>query len=142
MPIFNVLTSKGNVLKSGDRRAAERQTKVEHDKLLDIRTFPEYKTIMSMPPGPQRTMAIAALNAKAQLMEKEYPKYWNDKYPRRPIGQSSSWVGDVDYDPYSQVMSVNIGGKNYAYPGQSANDVASFINSNSLGKYYNDHLKE
>lgn len=142
MPIFNVLTSKGNVLKSGDRRAAERQTKVEHDKLLDIRTFPEYKTIMSMPPGPQRTMAIAALNAKAQLMEKEYPKYWNDKYPRRPIGQSSSWVGDVDYDPYSQVMSVNIGGKNYAYPGQSANDVANFINSNSLGKYYNDHLKE
>lgn len=145
MPIFNVLTSKGaigNALKSGDRRAAERQTKVEHDKLLDIRTFPEYKTIMSMPPGPQRAMAIAALNAKAQLMEKEYPKYWNDQYPRRPISQSSSWVGDVDYDPYSKVMSVNIGGKNYAYSGQSANDVANFINSNSLGKYYNDNLKE
>lgn len=144
MPIFNVLTSKGtigNALKSGDRRAAERQTKLEHDKLLDIRTFPEYKTVMSMPPGPQRAMAIAALNAKAQLIEKEYPKYWNDQYPRRPISQSSSWVGDVDYDPYSKVMSVDVGGKTYSYPGQSADDVANFINSKSLGNYFNDHFK-
>lgn len=144
MPIFNVLTSKGtigNALKSGDRRAAERQTKLEHDKLLDIRTFPEYKTVMSMPPGPQRAMAIAALNAKAQLIEKEYPKYWNDQYPRRPISQSSSWVGDVDYDPYSKVMNVDVGGKTYSYPGQSADDVANFINSKSLGNYFNDHFK-
>lgn len=144
MPIFNVLTSKGgtgNALKSGDRLATQRQTQAEHNKLLDIRTMPEYQAVMSMPPGPQRVMAIKALNAKAQLMEKEYPKYWNDEYPRRPITQSSSFIGDVNYDPYSQVMNVEVGNRTYSYPSQSPNDVANFLNSNSLGSYYNNILK-
>lgn len=145
MPLFNVLTSKGgtgNALKSGDRRAVERQTQQEHDKLLDIRSLPEYQAVMAMPPGPQRNMALRALMAKAQLMEKEYPKYWEDEFPRRTISQSSSWVGDVNYDPYSQVMNVNLGNKSYAYPNESPEEVARFINSNSLGKYYNDNLKK
>lgn len=144
MPIFNVLTSKGgtgNALKSGDRLATQRQTQAEHNKLLDIRTMPEYQAVMSMPPGPQRVMAIKALNAKAQLMEKEYPKYWNDEYPRRPITQSSSFIGDVNYDPYSQVMNVEVENRTYSYPSQSPNDVANFLNSNSLGSYYNNILK-
>lgn len=144
MPIFNVLTSKGgtgNALKSGDRLATQRQTQAEHNKLLDIRSLPEYTAVMSMPPGPQRQMAIRALNAKAQLMEKEYPKYWNDEYPRRPITQSSSFIGDVNYDPYSQVMNLEVGNRTYSYPSQSPNDVANFLNSNSLGSYYNNILK-
>lgn len=144
MPIFNVLTSKGgtgNALKSGDRLATQRQTQAEHNKLLDIRTMPEYTAVMSMPPGPQRVMAIKALNAKAQLMEKEYPKYWNDEYPRRAISQSSSFIGDVNYDPYSQVMNLEVGNRTYSYPSQSPNDVANFLNSNSLGSYYNNILK-
>lgn len=142
--LFNVLTSKGgtgNALKSGDRLATQRQTQAEHNKLLDIRTMPEYQAVMSMPPGPQRQMAIRALNAKAQLMEKEYPKYWNDEYPRRPITQSSSFIGDVNYDPYSQVMNLEVGNRTYSYPSQSPNDVANFLNSNSLGSYYNNILK-
>lgn len=142
--LFNVLTSKGgtgNALKSGDRLATQRQTQAEHNKLLDIRSLPEYTAVMSMPPGPQRVMAIKALNAKAQLMEKEYPKYWNDEYPRRAITQSSSWVGNIDYDPYSKVMTVNLGNESHAYPSQSPNDVANFLNSNSLGSYYNNILK-
>lgn len=142
--LFNVLTSKGgtgNALKSGDRLATQRQTQAEHNKLLDIRTMPEYQAVMSMPPGPQRQMAIRALNAKAQLMEKEYPKYWKDEYPRRPITQSSSFIGDVSYDPYSQVMNLEVGNRTYSYPSQSPNDVANFINSNSLGSYYNNILK-
>ena len=142
--LFNVLTSKGgtgNALKSGDRRATQRQTQAEHNKLLDISSLPEYKVVMSMPPGPQRIMAIRALNAKAQLMEKEYPKYWNDEYPRRPITQSSSFIGDVNYDPYSQVMNVEVGNRTYSYPSQSPNNVANFLNSNSLGRYYNNILK-
>lgn len=142
--LFNVLTSKGgtgNALKSGDRLATQRQTQAEHNKLLDIRTMPEYQVVMSMPPGPQRVMAIRALNAKAQLMEKEYPKYWNDEYPRRPITQSSSFIGDVNYDPYSQVMNIEVGNRTYSYPSQSPNDVANFLNSNSLGSYYNNILK-
>lgn len=142
--LFNVLTSKGgtgNALKSGDRLATQRQTQAEHNKLLDIRSLPEYTAVMSMPPGPQRIMAIRALNAKAQLMEKEYPKYWNDEYPRRAITQSSSFIGDVNYDPYSQVMNLEVGNRTYSYPSQSPNDVANFLNSNSLGRYYNNILK-
>ena len=142
--LFNVLTSKGgtgNTLKSGDRLATQRQTQAEHNKLLDIRSLPEYTAVMSMPPGPQRVMAIKALNAKAQLMEKEYPKYWNDEYPRRPITQSSSFIGDVSYDPYSQVMNIEVGNRTYSYPSQSPNDVANFVNAPSIGKYWNDNLK-
>ena len=142
--LFNVLTSKGgtgNALKSGDRLATERQTQAEHNKLLNISSLPEYKAVISMPPGLQRVMAIRALNAKAQLMEKEFPKYWNDEYPRRPITQSSSFIGDVNYDPYSQVMNLEVGNRTYSYPSQSPNDVANFLNSNSLGRYYNNILK-
>ena len=142
--LFNVLTSKGgtgNALKSGDRLATERQSQQEHNRLLDITSLPEYQVVMYMPPGPQRIMAIRALNAKAQLMEKEYPKYWNDKYPRRPIVQSSSFIGDVNYDPYSQVMNVEVGNRTYSYPSQSPKNVSDFLNSNSLGRYYNNILK-
>lgn len=141
MPIFNVLTSKGgsgNALKSGDRLATERQSKAEHDKLLDISSLPEYKSIMAMPPGPQRTMAIEALNAKAQLMEKANPKYWNDQYPRRNISQSSSWVGNVQYDPESKVMNIQLGDKTYSYPNVSPEGAAKFLNSDSLGKFLNN----
>lgn len=142
--LFNVLTSKGgtgNALKSGDRLATQRQTQAEHNKLLDIRSLPEYTAVMSMPPGPQRVMAIKALNAKAQLMEKEFPKYWNDEYPRRPITQSSSFIGDVNYDPYSQVMNLEVGNRTYSYPSQRPEDVANFVNAPSIGKYWNDNLK-
>ena len=139
--LFNVLTSKGgtgNALKSGDRRATERQTKSEHDDLLDISSLPEYKAVMAMPPGPQRDMAIKALNAEAQLMEKGYPKYWEDEYPRRTISQSSSWVGNVDYDPVSKVMNIQLGNKTYSYPNVSPEGAARFLNSDSLGKFLNN----
>lgn len=139
--LFNVLTSQGgtgNALKSGDRLATERQTQSEHDKLLDISSLPEYQAVISMPPGPQRDMAIKALNAEAQLMEKEYPKYWNDEYPRRPISQSSSWVGNVQYDPSSQVMNIQLGNKTYSYPNVSPEGAARFLNSDSLGRFLNN----
>ena len=143
--LLNVLTYKGgtgNALKSGDRLATQRQTQAEHNKLLDISSLPEYTAVMAMPPGPQRVMAIRALNAKAQLMEKEYPKYWNDEYPRRPITQSSSFIGDVNYDPYSQVMNVEVGNRTYSYPSQSPEDVANFVNAPSIGKYWHNNLKK
>lgn len=142
--LFNVLTTQGgsgNAIKSGDRQATLRQSTSEHNALLDVSTLPEYKAVMAMPPGPQKAMAIAALNAKAQLREREYAKYWDDEYPRRPITQSSSFIGDIQYDPYSELMTVNVGNKSYAYSNQRQDNVANFINSNSLGKYYNDTLK-
>lgn len=138
--LFNVLTGQGlthNSMKSGDRKATERQSKVEHDKLLDVRTLPSYQRILVMPPGPQKSIAIAALNAEAKLREREYAKYWNDKLPRRNIAQSSSWVGNVNYDPYSYVMTVQLGDKSYAYPNMNPDAVSKFVNSDSLGKYLN-----
>ena len=138
--LFNVLTGKSltsNAMKSGDRNATRRQTKEEHDALLDIRTLPEYKAILAMPPGPQKSLAIAALNAEAELREREYAKYWDDQYPRRNISQSSSWVGPVEYDPKTQIMTVQLGDKAYTYPNVTPDGVAKFINSGSLGKFLN-----
>ncbi len=139
--LFNVLTTKsgtGNALKSGDRNATYRQTDDEHKRLLDITTLPNYSVVMAMPPGPQRDMAIRALNAEAQIREAEVAKYWNDKVPRRPIGQSSSWVGNVDYDPNTNTMNVDLGGKIYTYPNVTPDGLARFLNSGSLGTFLNN----
>lgn len=136
--LFNILTGAGlsnNALKSGDRQASFRQTPYEHEQLLDETNLPGYREAMMLP-GPERLMAIQQLRAQAALREAEYPKYWDDQYPRRDISQSSSWVGDVDFDPYSNVMQVQLGNKVYTYS-ETPDQVAEFINSPSLGGYLN-----
>jgi hypothetical protein len=138
--IFQVLTNPAltaNAMKAGNRRAAERQTQLEHDALLDIRSLPGYNAILRLAPGPQRMLAEAALRAQADARERAEIKYWDDEHPRGFLTQSSSWVGNVDYDPYSQVMNVNLGGKTYTYPNVSPEGVAKFLNSESLGKFLN-----
>lgn len=141
--IFDILTGAGlsnNALKSGDRQATFRQTPYEHEQLLDETNLPGYREAMMLP-GPQRLMAIQQLRAQAALREAEYPKYWDDDYPRRDISQSSSWISDMDYDPYSQVLQVQMGNNVYAFPGQSPNNVADWLNSPSLGQYFNNKFK-
>ena len=136
--LFDIITGKGlsnNVLKSGDRLAAERQTPLEHEELLDERNLPGYREAMLLQ-GPARLMAIQQLRAQAALREAEYPKYWDDQYPRRDIAQSSSWVGDIDYDPYSNVMQVQLGNKVYTYS-KTPDQVAQIVNSPSIGNYFN-----
>lgn len=136
--LFDIITGKGlsnNVLKSGDRLAAERQTPLEHEELLDERNLPGYREAMMLQ-GPARLMAIQQLRAQAALREAEYPKYWDDQYPRRDIAQSSSWVGDIDYDPYSNVMQVQLGNKVYTYS-KTPDQVAQIINSPSIGEKFN-----
>lgn len=136
--LFDIITGKGlsnNVLKSGDRLAAERQTPLEHEELLDERNLPGYREAMMLQ-GPARLMAIQQLRAQAALREAEYPKYWDDQYPRRDIAQSSSWVGDIDYDPYSNVMQVQLGNKVYTYS-KTPDQVAQIVNSPSIGDYFN-----
>lgn len=135
--LFDIITGKGlsnNVLKSGDRLAAERQTPLEHEELLDERNLPGYREAMMLQ-GPARLMAIQQLRAQAALREAEYPKYWDDQYPRRDIAQSSSWVGDIDYDPYSNVAQVQLGNKVYAYS-KTPDQIAEIINSPSIGEYF------
>lgn len=137
--LFDIITGKGlsnNVLKSGDRLAAERQTPLEHEELLDERNLPGYREAMMLQ-GPARLMAIQQLRAQAALREAEYPKYWDDQYPRRDIAQSSSWVGDIDYDPYSNVAQVNMGNKVYSYS-FTPTRLAQILNSSSIGQEFNN----
>lgn len=135
--LFDIITGKGlnNNIRTGDRLAAERQTPLEHEELLDERNLPGYREAMLLQ-GPARLMAIQQLRAQAALREAEYPKYWDDQYPRRDIAQSSSWVGDIDYDPYSNVMQVQLGNKVYTYS-KSPDQVAQIVNSPSIGDYFN-----
>lgn len=137
--LFDIITGNGlgsNVLKSGDRLATERQTPQEHADLLDERNLPGYREAMLLE-GPARLMAIQQLRAEAALREQEYPKYWDDQYPRRPISQSSSWVSDIDYDPYSNVAQVQLGNKVYSYS-MTPNRLAQILNSPSIGKEFNN----
>lgn len=135
--IFNVLRGPGlsnNSLKSGDRLAVQRQTDQEHQELLDPSTLPGFQTAMSMPPGPQRELALAALRAEAEIRESQNPKYWDDQLPRRPISQSSSWIDGIQYDPNSQIMTVLTNGKTIARGGVSPSDAASLVDSPSIGQ--------
>ena len=131
----------GNALKGGMREAVERQTAQEHRELLDITNYPEYVDILELPTGAARAIAYRALQARAAEMEKAYPKYWDDAEPRRQVSQSSSWIGDFDYDPYSQMLTVDMGGKDYIFLGFTPEHLAEWLNSPSLGKYFLANLK-
>ena len=140
--LFDILTGAGlsnNALKSGDRQATFRQTPAEHEQLLDETNLPGYREAMMLP-GPQRLMAIQQLRAEAALREAESPKYWDDDYPRRDISQSSSWVGDIDYDPYSNVAQIQLGNQVYSYS-RTPEQIAEMINSPSIGGYFNNVLR-
>ena len=137
--LFNILTGAGlsnNVLKSGDRQAAFRQTPQEHEELLDYTNLPGYREVMEMPIGYPQLAALGRLKLQAEQREQESPKYWLDEYPRRPISQSSSWVSDIDYDPYSNAMQVQLGNKIYSYY-KTPDQVAEIINSPSIGEKFN-----
>jgi hypothetical protein len=135
--LFDIITGKGlnNNIRTGDRQAAFRQTPSEHEELLDERNLPGYREAIMLQ-GPARLMAIQQLRAQAALREAEYPKYWDDQYPRRDIAQSSSWVGDIDYDPYSNAMQVQLGNKVYTYS-KTPEQIAEIINSPNIGEYFN-----
>ena len=130
----------GNALKSGNREAAKRQTQQEHNDLLDITTLPEYQQFMALPPAA-KAIAMQQLKQKAEDRERLDPKYWDDANPRRAISQSSSWIGDFDYDPYANYLLVRMGNKDYGFASMTPDTVAEWINSPSLGQYFNDYIK-
>jgi len=139
--VYNGDTSlAGNALKAGNREATKRQTQQEHDDLLDITTLPEYQQFMALPPAA-KAIAMQALQAQAEERERLDPRYWLDANPRRAISQSSSWVGDFDYDPTANYLLVKMGNKDYAFAGMQPETVAEWINSPSLGQYFNNYIK-
>lgn len=140
--LFELLTGRGlsdNSAKGGDRRATEMQTEREHADLLDIRNLPDYQVWKAMPPGPAKSALLMRIKLEAEEMEKGYPKYWKeDKVPRRTISQSSSWVGDINYEPRTNTAYIQMGDKVYTYPGVSPEGMARLLNSPSIGKRLNE----
>ena len=109
--LFTVLT--GGTQGAGRNPAVDMQTQRMHDDLLDITQLPEYPLVMALPPGPQKQMAIADLEAEAAFNEAAAPQYWKtDAVPRRKVNLSSSWVPNIQYDPNTKVMTAF--GKAYA----------------------------
>lgn len=113
--LFKVLTSPGgsyNAGQGGNPLARNMQTISERRTMLaglpaDI--SPEesdafiYDAIMSMPPGPDKVKALVAYQNERNAMP-----YWIDeRVPRDPtLKSSSSWVGDIEYDPETQILTM------------------------------------
>lgn len=140
--IFQVLSGQGlgnNAMKGGNRRAVSRQTQHEHDTYLDPKIqFPEqYRMAMGMP-EPMRSTLLRQLDEAAVEYEKnEIPEYWDDNQPRRPVMQSSSWVGNIDYNPESREAIVHVGDKAYTYVNVEPQDMARLLNAPSIGRVLN-----
>lgn len=140
---FDVMTGAGlgnNALIGGVREAVERQTPYEHEALLDVTTLPDYQRIMSTNPSAI-AMFMPSLIAQAELREAEYPKYWDDSVPRRDVTQSSSFIGPMDYDPYSNMTMVQLNNRMYPYVGIDPVRMAEWLNYPSMGQYYNRFVK-
>ena len=143
---FTVMTGEkwlaGNALKSGDRNATRMQSKEEHARLIDPKQQPEFRLIEKMPPGPQKAAALNALDAKCKMREAGEVKYWtNDKRPRRPIAQSSSWVGDINFDPERNMITIALGDKGTSktiYGNEK--EAADLVNAESIGRYVNRNI--
>lgn len=143
---FTVLTGEKwlaeNALKSGDRNATRMQSKEEHARLIDPKLQPEYRLIEKMSTGPQKAAALNALATKCKLREAGEVKYWtDDKRPRRPIAQSSSWVGDIDFDPERNMITIALGDKGASktiYGNER--EAADLVNAESIGKYVNRNI--
>lgn len=143
---FTVLTGEKwlakNALKSGDRNATRMQSKEEHARLIDPKLQPEYRLIEKMPSEAQKAAALNALAAKCKLREAGEVKYWtDDKRPRRPIAQSSSWVGDIDFDPERNMITIALGDKGASktiYGNER--EAADLVNAESIGKYVNRNI--
>ena len=130
-----------NALKRGDRLATYRQTQQEHDDLLDISTLPDYPFYELMKDGPEKEEFKNYLVVQAIQREKDNPKYWDDEEPRKPISQSSSWVGDIDFNPETNLITVALGDKGTTKTIYgNGDDAADWVNAQSIGQKANHDL--
>ena len=117
-----------NALKSGNRLAANHQSPAHHAAALN--KFTNGKIYARTPVGLLKRQ-IDIMKGKAY--EKSLPQYWDDKYPRRPITQSSSWIQSLNYNPNSKVGTIRYGNKDHSKY-MTDYDSAQFVNAPSIGK--------
>lgn len=127
---FQIGQGTRNALLDGNvAPAAFRQSLLEHKEALERFVKP------GMNPAQKR---IALEQGK--LYEESLPKYWNDNTPRRPLHPSSSFIEQVETYPGLGMTRIQIGDKSYIYP-MSTDEVGRMITSDSIGQYYNNHVK-
>ena len=132
--LFEIMTGDGNI-RSGNRKAVARQTQQEHERYLDPKfVFPEdYARIQALE-EPMRSIMMRSLEDSAkEYEEKDVVEYWDDERPRRRVTNSSSWVGNIDYDPDTRQAGVTIGDKTYTYVNVSPEEMAKLLNEPSIG---------
>ena len=140
--IFEVLRGGSNGGGSGPEKAAYMQTPREHSEMMEPEYWPElaaeYNAALALPPGPVKNATINYLRSKAEELESRYPSYWYDRNSNRPKhNQSSSWVGDIDYDPRTREAHVTMGDRIYTYVNVSPDQMGQLLTSPSIGRMLN-----
>lgn len=142
--LFEVLTGGGhNNGGTGPRDAAFMQTQYEHDAMMEPVYWPDllaqYRQALALPPGPVRSATLEYLKSEAESREARAPKYWYTGNTERPKhGQTSSWVGNIDYDPRARTANIQMGDKIYTYVGVSPDRMAELLTSPSIGRMLNE----
>ena len=61
-------------------------------------------------------------------------------YTNTPMHASSTFVRNIRYVPKTNTAFVKLGGRQYWY-NMSPRMLSNWLTSNSLGRFYNDHIK-
>lgn len=141
--LFEVLRQGSNNGGSGPKDAAYMQSESLHQRLLEPEYWPDlqprYEAAKRLPEGALRTSTIEYLKSLAEEHEAKYPKYWKSGNTERPKhGQTSSWVGNINYDPETRTALINIGDKEYTYIGVTPGRMAQLLTSPSIGHMLNE----
>ena len=140
--LFEVLRGGSNGGGSGVRDAAFMQTPTQHSELMEPSAWPElraqYNEVLALPPGPVKSATLEYLRSQAEALEARYPKYWYDRNTERPRHvQTSSWVGNIDYDPRTREARIQMGDKIYTYVNVSPDRMGDLLTAPSIGRMLN-----
>ena len=88
---------------------------------------------------------LAVTNPTKAAIEEMSPQEFHaeaaaEPFKNRPSRAASTFVRRIRYFPFSQVSLVTLGNSQYVYP-MSKPQLARWMNSNSLGQYYNRYIK-
>ena len=97
----------------------------------------------------QNMMAMLAIAPTGNLARRAMPigdpltfrvAHASVPYTNTPERASSTFVRNMRYLPNSNVMFVKLGANDYWYP-MSLRKLSNWLNSRSLGQYYNNYVK-